>query len=93
MTLRTDGFGYETSYALRIPNSSLLWSEFSLESNREYTESTCVDPSSCYRFQIGDSYGNGINGDGLTLSYAGEIVYQGGDFGLGGYRDIGEGCN
>jgi hypothetical protein len=93
MVLRTDGFGSETSYSLTATDGSSIWSASSLENNREYTESVCVDPSGCYQFTIGDTYGDGITGDGLTLTYGGEIDYQGGNFGPGGYRDLGDGCD
>jgi hypothetical protein len=94
MTLQTDRFGYETSYSFTATDGTSLWSAgtFRLRGNREYTESTCIDPTGCYRFVIGDSYGDGITGDGLTLAYAGQLVFQGGNFGPGGYLELGDGC-
>lgn len=88
----TDRYGYETSHFLRSSDGTYFWRYNRLGRNREYIDSACVDPSGCYRYQINDSYGDGISGEGVTLKYDGEVLYTGGDFGYGGFLDLGAGC-
>jgi hypothetical protein len=88
--LRTDRYGGDTDYRLqRRSDREILWSGSGLRSNEEYTERTCVDPDDCYQFQIRDMYRDGIEGEGILLSYDGVVSFQGGDIGAGGYRRFG----
>lgn len=93
VTIQTDRWGYETSHSLQSYDGTVYWNRNRLASRQTLSESACVSPLGCYRFQINDAFGDGIRGEGIQLSYGNNVVYSGGDFGYGGYRDLGSGCN
>ena len=95
LSLTTDNYASETSYTLTDTSTGeLLWSTngANLLNNQSYVQESCVDPNSCYRFEIADSFGDGITGKGISLVFDGTTLYQGGNFGSGGYVDFGNGC-
>jgi len=93
VTLQTDQFARDTSHSLRAADGTVLWSRSGFRNFQSYSEEACVDPRSCYRFTVRDSYGDGLLGNGLlVLSYNGEVQYSGANFGSGGIRDLGDGC-
>jgi hypothetical protein len=52
-----------------------------------------LDPTGCATLNISDSYGDGIIApDGVTLSYDGDVVYDGGDFRYGEVFNFGDAC-
>jgi subtilisin family serine protease len=93
INFRTDGYAYETSYYLRRQSDgNRLWDVDGreLRNFQSYYQQSTVNPGDCYRFEIFDSYGDGIFGTGIELLWDGERIYQGGNFGYGGYIDLGE---
>jgi hypothetical protein len=95
MAFRTDGYAYEMSYTLRrASDGEEIWntSGTDLSNFQRYIQRSCINPSSCYRFDIDDSFGDGLSGSGIRLTFDGEVLYEGGSYGYGGYRLIGGGC-
>lgn len=97
LVVTTDEKGYETAYRLkRLSDGKDLWMKGpnSLESNKEYYETICLDDfeDDCYRFDIRDSGADGINGSGISLSYGSHNLYNGGQFGKGGMLKFGGAC-
>ena len=89
----TDQYGIETSYLLkRNDNQDVIWTGQNLSSNQTYMDNACLEPSLCYRFEIYDTYGDGIRGEGIELTYNGQILYKGGSFEHGGFTQFGDGC-
>lgn len=84
----TDNFGYETEWALSTADGTIITSGGagqSYEDNTWYGDTVCVDASSCLRFEIFDSFGDGIccgQGNGVYNVFVdGESIATGGDFG------------
>jgi hypothetical protein len=95
MAFRTDRYAYELSYTLRnTSDGDKLWdtSGSNLRNFQRYTQRSCINPSSCYRFDINDSFGDGLSGSGIRLTFDGKVLYEGANYGYGGYRLIGNGC-
>lgn len=88
ITLRTDRFGSDTSHWLQEGNDFIFY-ENSFSSFQTYQETACIDPTVCSQYNIRDSFGDGISGEGVEIKYGGEVVYQGGDFGIGGVKFLG----
>ena len=95
INFRTDGYAYETSYYLRRQSDGeKLWDVDGrdLRNYQAYYQQSKVNPNDCYRFEIFDSFGDGIFGTGIELIWDGRTAYSGGNFGSGGYLDFGNGC-
>eukprot|EP00934_Nitzschia_sp_Nitz4_P002835 Nitzschia sp. Nitz4//scaffold132_size63325//41447//43165//NITZ4_006294-RA/size63325-augustus-gene-0.2-mRNA-1//1//CDS//3329535326//2825//frame0 len=94
LTIQTDQYGSETGYRLRRDSDRVVfWKGAGLDSNEAYIESSCIDPNECYQFKVIDSYGDGIlSPGGMTLTYDGDVLYEGGDYGGGFVLKIGGGC-
>jgi hypothetical protein len=95
ITFRTDGYAYELSYTLRrASDGEKLWdtSGSNLQNFQSYVQNSCIIPLSCYRFDIADSFGDGLSGSGIRLTFDGGVLYEGGNYGYGGYLLIGDGC-
>ena len=90
--IKTDENGYQDSYFLVSSGGVVIWLKQNLASNTTYEEHSCVDPTECYQFQISDSGGDGITGGGVTLTYNGTQYFEGGNFGYGGWINVGDGC-
>ncbi len=63
INLTTDDFANETSWRLMdVTDGTTIDSraQGSLTSATNYVETYCVDPTHCYEFEIGDSFGDGI---------------------------------
>jgi len=88
ITLRTDRYGSDTSHWLQ-EGSDYIFYENSFSSFETYQETACIDPTVCSQYNIRDSFGDGISGEGVEIKYGGEVVYQGGAFGIGGVKILG----
>lgn len=88
ITLRTDRYGSDTFHWLQEGNQYRFY-ENSFDSFQTYQEIACIDPLKCSEYNIRDSFGDGISGEGVEIKYGGEVVYQGGDFGIGGVKYLG----
>jgi len=88
ITLRTDRYGSDTSHWLQEGNQYIFYDN-SFASFTTYQETACIDPLVCSEYNIRDSFGDGISGEGLSIKYGGEVVYQGGNFGVGGVKYLG----
>jgi len=88
ITLRTDRYAADTSHWLQEGNKYIFYDN-TFSSFRTYVETACIDPSVCSQYNVRDSFGDGISGEGVEIKYDGEVVYQGGDFGIGGVKFLG----
>jgi len=88
ITLKTDKFGSDTSHWLK-EGSQFLFYFNSFDSYSTYQETACIDPKLCSEYNIRDAFGDGISGEGLEVKYGGEVVYEGGDWGIGGVKYLG----
>jgi len=91
--IQTDRYGSDTSHWLESDSGDVVFYQENLESFQTYKKTACIVPFGCYRYQIRDNFCDGINGEGLKIMYKNEIVFSGGRFGCGGFKDIGNGCN
>lgn len=83
ITLRTDNYGSETSWALRNASSQVLKNGSNLANNQNYTETLCLK-NGTYQFTINDSFGDGIccqfgNGE-YRIEANGQVLASGGQF-------------
>ncbi|KAG7348160.1 aerolysin [Nitzschia inconspicua] len=96
LEISTDDKGFETAYRLKnLSDGSTIWMTppDSLDSNSRYSETTCLDATdACFRFDIRDMGGDGIQGTGIKLYYRGHALYSGGSFGGGGMLTFGDSC-
>lgn len=91
LSIETDQRGSDTAYRLLdIQDGSIIWIGYNLDNNHRYDERACLDPTGCYRFDVVDRSGDGIQGDGINLTYDGGLEFSGGNFGQGGYVFLGE---
>lgn len=88
ITLRTDRYGSDTSHWLQ-EGTEYLFYDNTFASFQTYQETACIDPKKCSEYNIRDSFGDGIGGEGVEIKYDGEVVYQGGEFGIGGVKYLG----
>lgn len=94
IAFRTDAYPHETSYTLKGTDGTPYWNTdgVNLRKNQSYVQKSCLDPALCYRFDIIDTWGDGISGTGIKLSYDDTVLFQGGNFGYGGHLFLGGGC-
>jgi len=85
--LRTDDYGYETSWELRdVITGSLVESrsEGTYGNNAEDDLQLCLDGSKCYALTIQDSYGDGMccgqNNPGFELVADGQVIQNNQEF-------------
>lgn len=83
----TDNYGYETTWQLSYANGGIIASGGSnptYANNTLITQSYCVSAEACLKFEIYDSFGDGIccgHGNGYyNISLDGELVATGGNF-------------
>jgi len=88
ITLKTDRYAADTSHWLQEGNTYIFYDN-TFSSFDSYIETACIDPSVCSQYNVRDAFGDGIMGEGLEIKYGGEVVYQGGDFGIGGVKFLG----
>ena len=88
ITLRTDRYASDTSHWLQEGNTYIFYDN-TFSSFGTYVKTACIDPTVCSQYNIRDSFGDGISGEGVEIKYDGEVVYQGGDFGIGGVKFFG----
>lgn len=88
ITLKTDRYASDTYHWLKEGNRFIFYDE-TFASFRTYQETACIDPQVCSEYNIRDKFGDGISGEGIEIKYGGEVVYQGGDFGVGGVKYLG----
>lgn len=77
ITIRTDRFGYETSWTLATIDNEVLMQVGSgtYGNNRLYKHRVCVPIQTCLSFTIKDSYGDGIHSPGyFSIEQEGEIL-------------------
>lgn len=90
LSIETDQRGSDTAYRLlNDQDGSIIWIGYNLANNRRYDETACLDPTGCYRFDVVDRSGDGIQGEGINLTYDGTLEFSGGNFGQGGYVFLG----
>ena len=80
MEFTTDSYPSESSVLLEDLDTGASWwgDEVFLESDVTYTLSQCVNPMSCIRFTLFDSFGDGLFFPGtLVLSFDGDEVFSG----------------
>eukprot|EP00980_Cylindrotheca_fusiformis_P006432 scaffold1375_cov137-Cylindrotheca_fusiformis.AAC.21 len=82
--LKTDEWGYETSFTL-IKDGTTVWDESrQFDSTEEYEFSECLDPNECNELSVYDDFGDGISEPGeIQVILDGETSYHGGDIGYG----------
>eukprot|EP00531_Pseudo-nitzschia_arenysensis_P017823 CAMPEP_0116123160 /NCGR_PEP_ID=MMETSP0329-20121206/4600_1 /TAXON_ID=697910 /ORGANISM="Pseudo-nitzschia arenysensis, Strain B593" /LENGTH=584 /DNA_ID=CAMNT_0003617057 /DNA_START=218 /DNA_END=1972 /DNA_ORIENTATION=- len=88
ITLRTDRYASDTYHWLQEGNQYVFYDN-NFSSFQTYQETACINPLVCSEYNIRDSFGDGISGEGVEIKYDGEVVYQGGDFGVGGVKYLG----
>jgi len=88
ITLRTDRYASDSSHWLQS-GAAYLFYQNDFDSFETYRETNCVDPTVCTTYNVRDSFGDGISGEGVEIKYGGVVVYSGGDFGIGGIKAIG----
>lgn len=88
ITLRTDRYAYDTYHWLQEGSQTLFY-HTNLDSFQTYQFTSCIDPLQCTIYNIRDKFGDGISGEGLEIIYGGEVVYSGGNFGVGGIKYLG----
>lgn len=80
MNFTTDNFASESTVLLEDLDAGGSWwrDEIFTRDGTAYTLSQCVNPSSCLRFTLFDSFGDGLFSPGtLLLTFGGEEVYNG----------------
>mmetsp|Transcript_39746 Transcript_39746/g.95996 ORF Transcript_39746/g.95996 Transcript_39746/m.95996 type:complete len:600 (-) Transcript_39746:124-1923(-) len=84
--LRTDDYGYETSWELKDETSGQIVEsrgEGSLGNNAENDLQLCLNRNKCYALTIQDSYGDGLccgNNPGFELVADGQVIQNSQDF-------------
>jgi hypothetical protein len=91
-TIRTDDYGYETSWEVINSSGSAVVSGSNYAEDESYTEKKCI-PEACYTMTIFDSYGDGISeggssNPGYTLRIDGNVVEREGGIDFGVQRNI-----
>lgn len=67
VTLQTDGFGSDTAHWLQAASGDILFFRRNLGSFETFQESACLDPSSCFAYNIRDAFCDGIRGEGVEI--------------------------
>ena len=88
ITVRTDRYGSDTAHWLQSGTAYLFY-ETELDSFASYREQVCVDPQVCTTYNIRDTFGDGISGEGVEIKVNGVVEYSGGNFGAAGIKTIG----
>jgi len=83
ISVRSDNYGSETTWQLFDANNRVLGGDSNFPNNTTRTKAFCLADGD-YRFNIADSYGDGIccqqgNGE-FTITVAGQQVASGGEF-------------
>jgi hypothetical protein len=87
--IRTDDWGYETSWTLSDSSSTTLMSGAEYGNNQIYTDTACLPNNAEYVFTIFDDWGDGIYSPGYYRVTAGSTVLaQGSNFGYGEYTEF-----
>jgi hypothetical protein len=80
-------------YLQNLETGDFVWNEFNFQKFEVRTKRTCIDNSGCHYFDLWDAAGDGILSPGfVTLTYAGQQLYFGGNFGRGIVAYFGDGC-
>jgi hypothetical protein len=90
-TIRTDDYGYETSWEVINSSGSAVVSGSNYDEDESYTKKKCI-PDACYTMTIFDSYGDGISeggsNPGYTLRIDGNVVDEEGGIDFGEQQNI-----
>jgi len=90
--LFTDDYPSKNSVTLKNGRRT-LWNFTKLKANRMYKWSRCINNNSCTVFEVNDSWGDGLMGDGnIKVTYGSEILWEGYDIGYGFFMDLGNRC-
>lgn len=85
LELRTDNYAEETSWRLYDSNNNIVSQSATMANNTTYNTWWTLNPTECYRFEVYDSYGDGIccsYGTGFyRIKSNGVVVLEGGEFG------------
>ena len=87
--IRTDSYGYETSWTLADSGLSTLMSgsENQYGEDQTFTDTACLPNNSYFGFTIFDSFGDGIESPGYyKVTAGGSVLVQGGSFGVREYN-------
>ena len=95
LDVSTDLKGGEIYYRLkRLSNGEIIWMTRpdTLDNNSKYSEKSCLEiADDCHRFDTRDKGGDSISdGGGIEISYKGDKLYRGGNFGKGGMLLFGD---
>lgn len=90
----TDDCPWETYLQVVELNSGIaFWYDQYFEvPNMKYDFQQCIDPSGCYEVTVYDYFGDGIEGEGLDLTYGNKKIASGGNFTRLAVYDVGNGC-
>ena len=87
-TIRTDEYGWETSWEAKRSSGTKVAGGSDYRSNRTYNKNKCV-PDGCYTLNIFDDYGDGLGSDGsYELKVNGQVVESKNGFDFGYKRSI-----
>jgi len=85
LEFRTDNYASETSWRLYDSNNNIVGQNGTLANATTYNTWWTLNPNECYRFEVYDSYGDGIccsYGNGFyRIKSNGVVVTEGGQFG------------
>lgn len=95
LSVLTDAYPNENRVVLQDTSTGeFVWNIADLNGNSVTAIDACIDPASCYKFEILDTYGDGLccaYGDGsFELVLDGETIAQGSDFGANYTSYIGD---
>ena len=90
--VQTDRYGGDTAHWLQDASGDVVFFRNNLASFETFEDRACIVPFGCYTYQIRDAFCDGIQGEGVEIRFGNELVYQGGSFGCGGFRQFGNGC-
>ncbi len=82
--LRTDDWPEENIVTLTNRRGVLLWNYQTFEPNTEYIFTRCLPNHGCSTFDVTDTYGDGLDGEGwIKVTLGSEIVYEDSELGHG----------
>jgi hypothetical protein len=94
ISVNTDDFPRETFVdVVDLNTGNIFWLDQVFEApNKKYDLQQCIDSTGCYEVEIFDSFGDGIKGKGVELTFDNKKVVSGGNFTYLAVYDVGNGC-